>query len=643
MSSKFSFKNGIVSTLVFVLLISLFFIWGFFSFNENSGEYLPEVLARWNPELFTNDFSVQSRSNGYVPQLAVDSLIHFFKLLTGRLEIATVVCYILSCSILCTAIVFFATKIPTRNRFMQVLVAVFFLTCVIYFQLGTQLGSNNTWGNKFYHATLATAIGFWCVNLVFSHKRNYFAAFTMAALAIVFHIHVGFHVAVLLSVVLVVDIISESIHPKMILTIIPSIITLAIIYSLYTASHPSLLTGQEFIEAYAKLRVPHHLRPSSMNPIFNLTCLTVFTHGLLLCLYSLRSEDQKETQIIFSTCRRTVALWLTLVILLLINHVAIDILPIGFIVKVMPLRFTPVFRIWLAFVATLTFFYTVQAKKYSFGIVLLGTIFLSNVNQFQLLSGLILCVSGYIIMGRKENCFSFYRTVFFNHFLNFLSWFIAIAVTICSYYYRHDLLAMTIAISLSLLFLTMHFSIGIGKILLSMILGAYLTFSIIYKYTINDIDRTFPYMHIKALKNFNQAFPYILVDNQLYELALEFKEATSPDVTYHSNPLDSNATTFFRLYSERSVVLSHKAAPQSDKALIEWINRFSIFGNLKKKGNGYIWTQHSKEAKLNTDFALKYGAEYILITIDLLDDYLKYGNNRVFLKNDKFAIIKLVE
>lgn len=92
------------------------------------------------------------------------------------------------------------------------------------------------------------------------------------------------------------------------------------------------------------------------------------------------------------------------------------------------------------------------------------------------------------------------------------------------------------------------------------------------------------------------------------------------------------------------MVLSYKAAPQSDAALMEWLKRFMDIGLVERKGDAYVRTKNYSidDVKKNVQFAIKHGANYILISVKSVPKYLEYGNGtELFLKNDKYAIIRL--
>lgn len=166
-----------------------------------------------------------------------------------------------------------------------------------------------------------------------------------------------------------------------------------------------------------------------------------------------------------------------------------------------------------------------------------------------------------------------------------------------------------------------------------------LTVFTIDRYSIKRDDGSFVRM-----RTFNEAFPYIRTDKDLYNIALQFKENTDKNVAFFADPLDQNYP-YFRLYSQRSQLISSKCIPINDPAIEVWIDRLLEFGSVTKSGASYNYNSEAYQEKNPLDiikYALKYDAQYLLTTTEDASRYLDSKLVDIYLENDSYIILEIM-
>jgi len=629
-------KNSLIQKIyICLILVSIFIFAGFHTYTTDSQSYLVNYLARWDPTLFLNDITAQSAAHSVTPQFLTDLLLLLLTKAAGSLELAMATAYILSVITLCSAIVSFAFRLQNSDK---LLFSCFFVLCILFLLTGQNISLNWTWRTGFYHQVPAMAVGLWCFYLATSKQKNWVFAFALNGLSLLFQMHVGIYIFCFSFILLIFEI-YETHKFKLLLCCWPFLLMFLALFAAVTITTSSTIANDDYVQLYSVFRHRNFYVLSGTGSIANILFFLVYFHGVILLGISLLLK-YNEDQTIQPLMVKSGSLLLVSFLGLLFNYVFIELVPWAVAAKLQPTRIISVMRVWLILVLCYLF-HLLCIRKLTFFVVFLitGVLFASeSFWGFWLNIGAYALLLSWYISDRHPT-----HVAVANRWINITLCISSLILTV----YRfpkmdtsRKYLALYISLIIAASFVIYVFKTK-SKLLFAtcMALCICLTVFTIDRYSIKRDDGSFVRM-----RTFNEAFPYIRTDKDLYNIALQFKENTDKNVAFFADPLDQNYP-YFRLYSQRSQLISSKCIPINDPAIEVWIDRLLEFGSVTKSGASYNYNSEAYQEKNPLDiikYALKYDAQYLLTTTEDASRYLDSKLVDIYLENDSYIILEIM-
>ncbi len=616
----------------FMAMISFFFLWGFTSYNENSGTYIVSCLARWNENLFPSLLTLEGTRNAITPQFFCEALLRFFTIFTGRIEVSMAVAHVFFCAVLCVGVVYFIYKHCEHYR---LLVTAFFLACLYFLNLS--YASNSLWRQTFLYANAGISLTFICFALTWDDQKKWVAAFLINGLSACFHIQVAAACFVSMFVLLCVDAFMTR-TPRKLLDMIPGFLVFMGVAFLMMNALPSSMANRDFIELYANFRLAHHVLPKVFNSTDQLYKVAIIAQGIVLLYYALAQMfEDKLKQRLMILMTKTIFLCVLSVSAIAVNYVFVEIWPLALVAKIQPARFINIFSVWLILSLTYLFLLLLKKRLFAQSAFIFSSVICGGLSHIGLM--LSICAAS-ILLAKHLRCSKMHNYVYLLKVLNAALWTSSVLWMAFKISYQSSSQVRSIVLFTAFLICASILTERLnGRKLWQGVIGLLLFIAtaglLAQKYCPNG--KPIP---------FDRAFKYIMVDPELHELALNFREKTSFEENYYANPFKDNLNFFFSLYSERTSIISYKAMPFTDIGLVKWQKRLTEIGAIQKIPGSYRRITNFETDFVNTiRFALKYDAQYILCLAAELDNYTRSGYAEPWLwsKNKRYVILKINE
>jgi hypothetical protein len=337
-----------------------------------------------------------------------------------------------------------------------------------------------------------------------------------------------------------------------------------------------------------------------------------------------------------------------IVMILAANVLMIEIIPVAFIAKIQPARSVFIYRFFLAGLLAYCAARLVQKKHYTLAVILIFSAAFPQITN-RSYSGFFVGVEGFGALifasgARKDSplrkmlgmCIAALAFIL----LLWLPWYKLTATTVYKV-----LLAISYVMGLLMI-------IGLGGVFMALenngrrriYAGAVmvLLFAGMLGYQFVDVRGSFDAVTFKSVAG---RIAPADATGDIESIALEFKQRTGEDALFLGDPYNIN-TSYFRLFSERSSVVTFKNMPFTDEGMLEWVSRLERMGAVSKGPDGRFISHERALPRMAPEdvleYAGSYGAGYLLLTYDQekIDRYVELGCS-VFLTNDFWAVLKL--
>ena len=320
-----------------LILFAILTYMGMSGYNNDWTTYGVNLLARVGE--FSNYFVAQSAVNHITPQFFADYMIIGLMKIIPSYQLEIFILFLITCMILVYGIIALSRKISYSNYFSCAAVLV------IYFvknNFGYQVSGNVLWGNTLIHAYLSTALCIWALYFVFGRKKCFSLAYLMCIISALIQIQIGFYFGIIIFAYQIIYsfIKKQSFNfNSMLIWILPM---LGLFY-LFSSTSNKMLTNQEFVEIYGRLRHPHHMIPSSWS-FSGYVSFSLFVIAILILSYKKLYKSKEYTEIhIWLITITTIT-----IVALFANYFFTDIYPWALIVKIQPARMVSVLLIALS-------------------------------------------------------------------------------------------------------------------------------------------------------------------------------------------------------------------------------------------------------------------------------------------------------
>lgn len=500
------------------------------------------------------------------PRYVLDKIFSFFMHINGGVWQNVVIPYVyLSVAILAAAIVSIVFRMTRNNRlFLAALLSFMFLanSC-------GQVGGFTLFTGDVIESIgvgMGFALAVLAVSFVVGEEKNFNAAWIIVALAACIHIHEGLYGFATIFVIAVADTINKKeFHIKNTWTIAIAVVVFLVVVLPNMITDHLNISNEEFVYIYANFRHPHHLVPSTWDRSAIIKSLMLIVLSGVLRAGCLYFKNRMDTLRMFGVeFGLFVASWIG----------AIGIMYIG--------------TEKLKLVSITTIFIT----KYLKYVGLMAII-------WYIRTAIELFADNNLILGLGILTFAFsaknlgYEAVVVCAILLLWIYFVINNYDGDRLKGRYDIYVLLAGI----LFVMMDFKYAWGwvnpdiKIVFFLVITAFLsryiwkTFGIkIFRYvtialcvlTIGCGLRGDIY-DISGLKvTFRTPTTFLInaCGKDIYELAIDFAEATGKDETFLADPDDSEGAGWFQIVAQRNCYVLYKVVPSSKSMMKEWYDRY---------------------------------------------------------------------
>ncbi len=336
------------ATLVPVLLLLIGYVLYLFRFGYGYGasdqdEFIPYLLHLLNPDLYQNDWFVQSQTEAFSVRTWFVSLLRLLAfIMPVWMSVLTV--YLASFAGIALA-VYKLADLLTHNRLAAV--AGVFVVCILtpFWTLG---------GNDLVHSMLVPGMTAWAIGLwgfVFYLRRLHVAAALMAGVATLFQALVGLQVMALLTGLMFFQLINSRENTEAlikagityVISAAPALIPL--FYQQLTYTPPLLSSGPSVFYIMAEFRNPHHYLFNSFDKIRLVQFFLLLLFGYFGLLYIQKKENAFRADF-FNRMLGLVAAGCV------IGYIGTEVKPIMPIAKVQLFKMTIVVKVLMAIVVS---------------------------------------------------------------------------------------------------------------------------------------------------------------------------------------------------------------------------------------------------------------------------------------------------
>jgi len=530
--------------------------------------------AMLDPSLFRHDFAVQA-SLGFSPRFYWNELI----LAVARLGVPLWASFVLWHLVALSALLGAWVAISRELKLDSVAAAVFG-AWVFCSNIGAIAGV--------YFYTHAPVPAVWAGaavawGAIFALRQNAIAAYAAFGIAALLQFLVGFY-AGLLALPLLIGLPRRSCF----IAVAIWILALAAVYLPMRVSGGTgsiALAGPQFVEIYARLRLPHHLVPSTWGwPAW--IQFGLFYVGA--CVYVVR------TSAIASAAERRV-LWTALalvVVLLTLNYFFVEVFPVAFVAKLQPARITPL--------AALIMF-GFLAQRLQSALVARRWIEVIALSSFPLsvIPGALLLVAAILLHDRRRPSERVPRWALAIVALTIVFGLRPLDGTLGARLY-HDLPWFGVAVALALPYLLRK---SVTALVAAAVFATAGAVAAAYLSTRSELPSPLaPRFAVDARPQ---------PEDAPGALGLRFKRRSAPDDVVLVPPAGESWT--FKLFSQRADVVDDKNMPFTDAGILEWRRRLDeVLGVTVTPSTDFeaCWRQRSPETL--RQIATKYRAHYIL-------------------------------
>lgn len=459
---------------------------------------------------------------------------------------------------------------------------------------------------------LAFGFALLALSYVVGDEKRYNMAWIFTSFSAIFHIHEGVYCFAVIFLIALTDcIISKRFLLKQNWTIIIAIITLLIVVLPNMITDSMDVSNAEFVNIYATFRHPHHLVPTVWG--FDVIIKSFWINILLLfiaieTIWFVSRQNVKEYSILSSL------LTLAWMFVLAITYVFTEIKPVAFISTMM----CPKFFKYVFLMALICIIKAVvkarEKKRYVSSYALLLCAFL--IYNYELANAIVfVAIMSVIIFVENQLESTDIPTKVFS-----IIDYVLVLLLLCINFNKISVLRFMVlffvvtVIGVIYVFECKNFKYKTLITILSCIL--FMCISLYGRADVLDGERTLRYT----------------MGDELYDFAVEFREATGVDEQYIADPYATATTGWFQVVSERNCYVVYKVVPSVKNTVDDWYYRYQNVSGFKDRNISEIYNVMDTE-KIN----------YVLVEENKYCDFDESENFELYMSsiNDVFRVYKI--
>lgn len=630
---------------IFVLFV-VFFLFGYRYYNADMLDYTATQLARYDNTLFTRDLVAAADSVTFTPKFFNDVLIVGMMRLGLSWPTALTILYFLAALIMVSAIVSIVHQRCSKYRLCVGLAAI---TALFFLTLGHAVGNNTLWDASFRMQTLSVAIGFWALYFALKEPPKWWAANGVLCIVALFSVQVALYFFVAVLLLMLFNIFGFAVTPNLstqteavgkirkfspLLSCIPFLAVGATYFALVSRSSASVLSNRQFIDIYVKLRNPHHLYPLRWSR-FNVGLVVLAALVLLVLVWrAYRLDGVQGKQHYLQVLRPTSAFFIVAILVVLSMVLFSTIIPWETIFKAYPSRYFIVLRIWMIGLLCGTIYRYLRNKETAaviFCIICLATSAPAFVNNYSFVWMLFLTAVMWLASILTSKYPTHARTL--NILKNVALYVGGVLWALIQFYLYGFSVTPIFAVIIFIIFLIIE-QTSQKQFLRYSAVTAVAVLMLLQGY------RLYPGIFFQPAE---QVFANG-VSQPHYDFAIKLKDVTEKDALILYNPIDEKQN-YFRMYGQRSALVSWKVVPTSDAELLEWFDRLDALGCIRINEDGDYERVLDGFMKMDGSdvirIAQEYGVDYIIATKEDSTRFTDAGLDNIVLQDDSFTLFSL--
>lgn len=305
----------------FLCLFALMVLIGPRAFNDDWSTYGINLLARLGD--FPHFYVAQSAITFHTPQIFSDYFVILFLKAGMSLQAVLLMIYFASSIALVFVIMGISRIVSVRHQFPISLSLILFVLSSREFLIGGAY----FWDRAVVHSIVALVACLFALYYLFGSRQSYVLSYLMCGLACLIQIQIGFYFGGFILIYHFIDCMVDKKLKNLYSILFWAIPMVSVsVFCMYGAE--KILTNEEFVEIYGRLRHPHHMIPSSWGwkPFLRYFLLCAGACGISFCM-------KNKRLFYWMLCIAAIS-WISL----FINFIFTDYIPLRLVVAVQPVR-----------------------------------------------------------------------------------------------------------------------------------------------------------------------------------------------------------------------------------------------------------------------------------------------------------------
>lgn len=601
--------------ITFLICVGFSFLYYTANISEDNMNYAIEEIHHFNPSIFENNIGILD--NGYSPRYLANSIIslmmNVFQLSwEGAATVIIRFNYILYGIAAANA----AYRISSKNYILYgvLLVSMLQRSAMGSVGFGTSGAMDVFLGTGLPLALLA-------ISFVVGKNKNWTAAWILASLAGVMHVHEGMWGGCVVGVIWLAQVLCEKKIKWKSLFALPIYIITMLVIAVPALLSEEVVDNNAFVDIYAFFRTPHHLVPTTWGIkailiCFGLIALPVILVVLFKLLNRKNSELLKEE---FYIGASMVILWTGILILEIYATV------INPNATIITMYITKCFK-FVIFVSALLILklsdYCFENKSY-ISMALLCGIIVCGEPYYKWTFIMVIMLLAFIVSGIEKRLWDRGK----QGFSETMEMFVWVGVLSGVVLMDRDKVFFIICFCAILFLIKFVYpyivqnSKKLSKYVLCVVTCILVLYSLngkIFQISMQGVSRI---SGMQCLKN--------TTGDDLYQLSLDFQKVTNSKDVFLADPYNGMAG-WIQIISQRNCYALHKCMPSSKAAVIEWYDRIQETSGLPQ--------MYGKQV---SDLLRAIDLEYVLILPEQFETIESSGEFEVVVKNAAAGIYRL--
>ena len=449
------------------------------------------------------------------------------------------------------------------------------------------------------------------ISYVIGDEKKYNIAWIFASFSAIFHIHEAVYCCVAIFLIALTDcIINKKVLLKQNWMIIIAIITILIVVLPNMITDSMDVSDNDFVNIYAIIRHPHHLVPTAWGVDVIIKSFWINTLLLFIAIETIwlvNKDNVKEYCILLSL------LILAWIFVLGITYVFTEIKPVAFISTMMcPKFFNYVFLIALIYIVKAI----VKARDkgmYISSYALLLCVFL--IYNYELANAIVFVAIMSVIIFVENQLESTDIPIKVFSIIDYVLVILLLCINLSKISVLRFMVLCFVVTVIGIIYVSEYKNFKYKTLITILSCILFMCISLYGRADVLDGERALRYT----------------MGDELYDFAVEFREATGVDEQYIADPYATATTGWFQVVSERNCYVVYKVVPSVKNTVDDWYYRYQNVSGFKDRNISEIYNVMDTE-KIN----------YVLVEENQFCDFEKSEDFDLFMisSNDLYRMYK---